>query len=272
MQDAVSQVLAGRDRSADGFGTMLVSATALHAALVVLMVLFPHAWGAPPDTQERDVMVISLGGAPGPRSGGMTPMGGRPVQEVAPAPARPEPVRPPAAKAPEMIEPLAKATPPKPAPPKPAVPKPAPTPAAPRESLASVASKAPPVRGEQLQQGSAVAQTGGAGIGLGLSTGGGGTGGEINVGDFCCPEYLQTLLELIQRGWNSKHQIAGTTAIRFTIARSGAVSDVEVAKASGFTVLDFAAQRAVLTARFPPLPVAYRNPTLTLTINFQYQR
>lgn len=206
MQDAVSQVLAGRDRSADGFGTMLVSATALHAALVVLMVLFPHAWGAPPDTQERDVMVISLGGAPGPRSGGMTPMGGRPVQEVAPAPARPEPVRPPAAKAPEMIEPLAKATPPKPAPPKPAVPKPAPTPAAPRESLASVASKAPPVRGEQLQQGSAVAQTGGAGIGLGLSTGGGGTGGEINVGDFCCPDTSRHC-------WNSSSG-AGIRSIR----------------------------------------------------------
>ena len=270
MQDVVSQVLVGRDQGAEGFGTMLVSATALHAALIVVLVLFPHVWGAPPDTAERDVMVISLGGAPGPRAGGMTPMGGRPVQEVAPAPPRPEPVRPPAAKPPGDDR-AAGATGGQ-ADAAQAPPVSTPTPTAPRESLADVSSKAPPVRGEQIQQGSAVAQTGGTGIGLGLSTGGGGTGGEINVGDFCCPEYLQTSLQLIQRGWNSKHQIAGTTAIRFTIARSGAVSDVEVAKASGFTVLDFAAQRAVLAARLPPLPVAYRNPTLTLTINFQYQR
>ena len=234
--------------------------------LVVVLVMFPNAWGAPAETQERDVMVISLGGAPGPRAGGMTPMGGRPVQEVAPAPPRPEPVRPPAAKPPEMIEPLAKPTP-RPTPPKP-VPAPPPVP---RETLSQALSRTPPVRGEQLQQGSAVAQTGGVGIGLGLSTGGGGSGGEINVGDFCCPDYLQTMLQIIQRGWNSKQQIAGTTAIRFTIGRSGAVSDVEVAKASGYTVLDFTAQRAVLTARLPPLPAAYRNPTLTLTINFQYQ-
>ena len=239
MQDVVSQVLVGRSQHDDGFAAMLVSATALHVLLVVVLVMFPNAWGAPAETQERDVMVISLGGAPGPRAGGMTPMGGRPVQEVAPAPPRPEPVRPPAA--------------------------------GPRETLSQALSRTPPVRGEQLQQGSAVAQTGGVGIGLGLSTGGGGSGGEINVGDFCCPDYLQTLLQNIQRGWNSKQQIAGTTAIRFTIGRSGAVSDVEVAKASGYTVLDFTAQRAVLTARLPPLPAAYRNPTLTLTINFQYQ-
>lgn len=267
MQDVVSQVIAGRSQGGEGFGAMLVSASALHMALVVMLVLYPHVWGAPRATLERDVMEISLGGAPGPRAGGMTPMGGRPIQEVAPAPPRPEPVRPPVAKPPEMVEPLVKAAP-KPVSPKP----PVAAPVAPRETLAEATSRTPPVRGEQLQPGSAIAQTGGVGIGLGLSTGGGGTGGDINVGDFCCPEYLQTSLQLIQRGWNSKQQIVGTTAIRFTIARSGAVAEVEVAKTSGYTVLDFTAQRAVLTAGLPPLPAAYRNPTLTLTINFQYQR
>ena len=267
MQDVVSQVLSGREHTDQSFGAMVVAAAALHMGLAVMLVMFPHVWGAPPETRERDVMVISLGGAPGPRAGGMTPMGGRPVQEVAPAPPRPEPVRPPAAKPPEMIEPTAKPVP-KPVPPKP-VPTPPPPP---RETLEQAFASRTPIRGERLQEGSAVAQTGGVGIGLGLSTGGGGSGGEINVGDFCCPDYLQTLLQIIQRGWTSKQQIAGTTAIRFTIGRSGAVSDVEVAKASGYTVLDFTAQRAVLTSNLPPLPAAYRNPTLTLTINFQYQR
>ena len=38
----------------------------------------------PPQEAERNVMQISLGGAPGPRAGGMTPMGGRPMQAPAP--------------------------------------------------------------------------------------------------------------------------------------------------------------------------------------------
>jgi TonB family protein len=123
-----------------------------------------------------------------------------------------------------------------------------------------------------VRQGNAVAQTGGTGIGFGLSTGGGGTGGEFSVGDFCCPEYLQTMLQIIQRSWNSKQQMAGTSAVRFTIRRDGSVTDVSVARPSGFAVLDLSAQRAVATARMPPLPSAYPNPELTITLTFEYQR
>ena len=51
--------------------------------------------------------------------------------------------------------------------------------------------------------GSAVAETGARGVGFGLTTGGGGTGGYLDVGNFCCPEYLTTMLQLIQRNWSA---------------------------------------------------------------------
>jgi TonB family protein len=131
---------------------------------------------------------------------------------------------------------------------------------------------ATPTRGPREQLGSAVAHTGGQGLGIGLSTGGGGTGGEINVGDFCCPDYLQTMLQLVQRNWNEKQQVAGITTMRFTIRRDGSIVDVEVARTSGYIALDLAAQRALVLTRLPPLPAAYTNPQLTININFEYHR
>jgi TonB family protein len=205
-------------------------------------------------------MTISLGGAPGPRAGGMTPMGGRPVQQaVAETPkARPEPVRPPAAKAPEMTIPekAAKTSPS-------------------RDRLSNAPQEArgkTPTRGPREQLGSAIAETGGQGLGLGLSTGGGGTGGDINVGNFCCPEYLSTMLQLIQRSWNQQQQVTGSTTMRFTIRRDGSMSDVQVAQSSGYAALDLASQRALMLTRLPPLPAAYTNPQLTIHLTFEYQR
>ena len=131
---------------------------------------------------------------------------------------------------------------------------------------------ASPIRGAQVQSGNAVAQTGGTGIGFGLSTGGGGTGGEINLGDFCCPDYLETILQIIQRNWDPKQQVSGLAAVRFTVQRDGAISEAELATPSGFAVLDLAAQRAILMSRLPPLPRAYTNNQLTITLSFRYQR
>ena len=49
-------------------------------------------------------------------------------------------------------------------------------------------------------------------MGFGLSSGGGGTGGYLDVANFCCPEYLATMRELIKRNWNSRSsRRAGTT-------------------------------------------------------------
>ena len=44
----------------------------------------PASWRGETDEGPKTVMTISLAGAPGPRTGGMTQMGGRTVQEVSP--------------------------------------------------------------------------------------------------------------------------------------------------------------------------------------------
>jgi TonB family protein len=80
------------------------------------------------------------------------------------------------------------------------------------------------------------------------------------------------MLDLIQRNWSSRQQVAGTSSIRFTVRRDGTITDVEVARSSGYAVLDLAAQRAIATTRLPPLPTAYTNADLTITLNFGYQR
>lgn len=259
MHDAATQVLPPGRAQTDGLWPMLAISSIGHVVVIVALVL-GGAFHPAADDPPKTVMTISLGGAPGPRAGGMTPMGGRPVQQVQPTPPpRPEPVRPPAAKPPAMTVPMKDA---RPAPPK-------------REMLRQAPEEATartPTPGPREQLGSAMAETGGQGIGLGLSTGGGGTGGEINVGDFCCPEYLSTMLQLIQRNWNEKQAVGGQVVVRFTIRRDGSIIDVQTARTSGYAALDLNAQRAVGLTRLPPLPPAYTNPSLTINLTFQYQR
>jgi periplasmic protein TonB len=197
----------------------------------------------------------------GPRDGGMTPMGGRPVQEVRPIEATPqrEAVRPPAAATPQMVEPLPQA-PPKKTPP-------------PVKKAPAQARGATPTRGEEVQTGSAIAETGGRGQGFGLTSGGGGTGAQLDVGDFCCPEYLATMQQMIQRNWSAKQQVAGTTVMTFVIQRDGTLTGITLRQSSGFAALDLTAQRAlVLTRQLPALPGEFPEPMLTVHLSFNYVR
>lgn len=238
---------------------MLVLSILAHAVAVALILVSP--WSVMNVPEEKVVMSISLGGAPGPQAGGMTSLGGRPVQQetVEPPPPRPEPVRPPAVKTPTMTVPTPKEKP-SPKPPPPAV-----------KTSVDESRGRTPTKGAEVKPGNAVAQTGATGLDVGLSTGGGGTGGEIDLANFCCPDYLSTMIQLISRQWNPRQGIPGEATVRFTIARDGAVSDVEVVRSSGYAVLDLASRRALLTARLPPLPAAYTNAQLTVNLNFKYQ-
>ena len=210
-------------------------------------------------------MTISLGGGgEGPDVGGMTMMGNRPVQTQTPPEdlAKPEPVRPPAAKVPEMTVPLPNAKPLKAAP-------------APKVKQAPEEARGrTPTRGAQTSPGSTVADTGiRRGEGFGLSTGGGdGSGSSLDVADFCCPEYIATMLVRIRQAWSRDVGTAGQTMVKFTIQRDGKLTDVEIERPSGATTLDLAALRAVRTTNMlPSLPAAFPNPTLTVHLNFQYQ-
>jgi protein TonB len=256
--DAVSQVIVERARPMAGLDRMLGWSALAHLTLVALVALLPAGWLGARVDEPSAVMTISLGGPPGPRDGGMTPMSARPVQQVRPVEAKKtvEPVRPPAAREPEMVEP---------------------TKAAPPKATAKLDAKDPrgrtPTKGEELRSGSAVAETGARGQGFGLTRGGGGTGAYLDVGDFCCPEYLSTMLELIHRNWSSKQQTAGTTVMKFTIERDGTLTNVELEKSSGSPALDLMAQRAlVLTRQLTPLPAAFTEPSLTVHLQFEYQR
>jgi TonB family protein len=59
--------------------------------------------------------------------------------------------------------------------------------------------------------------------------------------------------------------------MKFTIRRDGVLEGIQIEKPSGFYVLDMTAQRAVvLTARLPPLPKQFPNPTLMVRLRFDY--
>lgn len=248
----VTDVIVARQQLTEPLGAVLVWSIAAHIGIVAFMVLGPFDWGATADDAPTTVMTISLAGAPGPRAGGMTPMGGREIPEPAP---KPEPV-------------------PTPAPPKPAVtealPAPKPRPTTPAARATRPAAKP---AAEEPTPGATRTETGARGQGFGLSTGGsGGSGIQLEVGNFCCPEYLQQLITLVQQNWQAKQGVAGSTVMRFTITRRGSIEGVQVFQTSGFLALDLAAQQALLRTRLPELPPQYPNQTLTMRVTFEYLR
>lgn len=255
--DAVTPIIVERAQARDGLWSRMGVSALAHAVVLPAIALWMVAAPAE-DTTPREVMQISLGGAPGPRAGGMTPMAGR-TTEAAPPTARPTPPAPPPPKAPEMALPRneKRATPPRETPKQ-----------APDDARGRVVQKAP-----EASQGDAVADTGARGVGFGLTTGGGGTGGYLDVANFCCPEYLGTMIQLIQRNWNSRQQVQGETLMKFVIQRDGRLTNIEVERPSGYFALDQTAQRALLlTRQLPPLPAQFTEPTLTVHLIFRYER
>lgn len=262
---APSYALAGtapparRASGPDGFQRMLVISLVAHAVVLVAFVLSPSSWRTA-DTAPQNVMTISLGGAPGPRAGGLTSMSGRAVQQAVPQPpdAKPQPTPPPAAKPPEMTEPVK------------AAPKQAPRPTTAPPVAPDQAKAKAPSTGARVSEGQARADTGVVSDSIGLSTGGGSTGGQINIGNFCCPAYIGEMLQIIHRNWRQQQGAQGATIMKFRIARDGTLSEIGVARSSGNFLLDQAAQRALVLTKLPPLPAEYTNPTLTVNLEFNF--
>src|SRR3954467_5855308 len=104
-EGTVTDVIVSRAHASERLNAMIVWSIGAHIALFAFMVFMPERWRGKSDEGPRTVMTISLGGAPGPRNGGLTTEGGRPAQAPPPA----EPVRkvetPPAPKTPEMTLP-----------------------------------------------------------------------------------------------------------------------------------------------------------------------
>ena len=115
--------------------------------------------------------------------------------------------------------------------------------------------------------------TGAVSQGAGLSFGGDGlAGGETDLKDFCCPEYLNQVLSIIDSSWAKNQTERGATVMKFTIARDGSVRDVSVERSSGVGILDRASRSALVdpNTRLPSLPTEYQRPTLTVHLTFPY--
>ncbi len=262
MREIVSDILDARAQVADGLSRMVLLSLVAHGVLLGTLIFMPEFWSRA-TARNENVMVISLGGAEGPNAGGMTPLSAKPVQEVAPTDANVRREPPPAPKPPEMVAPEPTA-------------KPAPkTPTKPIEKPAEDASSRKPATGAEVRTGSARVETGST-VQVpfgGLSTGGGGTGGaRLDVQNFCCPGYLQTMIQMIRQNWNRTQGVAGKVTMKFVVQRDGRLTSIEVEE-SGGQFLDLASMRAlVATRRIPPLPREFPESTLTVHLEFEYQR
>jgi len=259
--DAVTEILVERSEKVDSLTRMVIVSLVAHAAIVTAVTLLPRQWATARDSTPT--MTISLGGgAPGPKQG-YNAISAKQVQEAVPDTVKPRNDAPPALAKPEMIEPVKAA---RPDPKTPAKPEPK------KEVPQLRGSK--PTQGTEVKAGAAKIETHGAAVPFGgLATGGGqGQAAYTDYADFCCPEYLTTVTELIRKNWNHKQGQDGTSVIMFVIRRDGSIVDIKAEQGSN-QLLNLAAQRAVaVTQRVPPLPAAFTPAQLTLHLVFQYQR
>ncbi len=88
MHEGVSDILVARAREFDGVSRPVTASFAVHLGLLLTLALLPSAWFA--SKAPEKLMVISLGaGAVGPDPNGLTALGGKKVDAVAPPTARP---------------------------------------------------------------------------------------------------------------------------------------------------------------------------------------
>jgi outer membrane biosynthesis protein TonB len=226
----------------------------VHVLVVAAFVFVPREW-LTSRTEKPKSMTISLSGSPGPRTGGIAALGGQP-KTVAPEPKRPEP-KPIAAAKPEPA-PATVVKPQKPV-------------ATPPPNAPAAAVNRPPPPSREVVQGTSKADTGVKGEGTGLAQGGGGAA-AVELADFCCMPYIDTIVALITQKWQDKQSESGTVQVKFVIKRDGSrVGMPEYDIKTGNGLLDRAALRAVIETTFPPLPPAYTGETLTLHLKFVYK-
>jgi TonB family protein len=264
MHESVSDILLERSRPIDGLNRMVLYSLLAHTLLIAAVAVMPASWRM---SRSSDVtpMMITLSGGTGPDAGGMTQMSTKPVQEVA-TDTKPAPVVPPAAKAPEMVAPEPKATPAPKNPPKHT------------EKPVDKSSSRKPSTGAEVRTGDARTETGAAPIpfgGLTRPSGGGtsGTAATTDFANFCCPAYLTQMVDLIKKNWNQNQGASGQVTVKFTIRRDGTLTDIEIEKPSGVSLLDLESQRALYkTKALPALPREFPENALPVHLIFDYHR
>ena len=254
MNDAVNAQIERRQALDRGLSAGFLFSLAGH------LLIAGAAFGAAALAPKEPLIKVAPGFiVPLPRGGGGTPQ----VEPAAPAPAppEPEPVRP---------EPPA----PKPEPPPKVIKPPKETP---RRGLPPVDARksratpppAPPSRPGPPERGTAAA-TGRTSTTPGIEFGPAGPGipGGADTGDY----YLAGVQQKIWTLWTQQIRtgFARPVTVSFTILANGSVEDVRVVQSSGASLLDFAAQRSVLSAApFHPLPKDYGTNRYTIQAIFR---
>ena len=258
----VTDVLRDRLEPPAGLQRMITISLLAHGALAAVLVFAPAILFNKRAAEPRIVMNISLEGSSGPSSGGLNAESGRATQTVVPKEElkKPDSYLPPAAVKPDMVISNKVVTKPSKAPP-----------VAVKEAPDQARGRTP-TRGTEITRGQALTYTGAKGEGFGLSTGGGaGSGSYLDVADFCCPDYIATMVDRIRGAWQQPSGSAGTVIVKFTIQRDGRLTEPIIEQRSSSTVADNAALRAVIvTKTLNSLPTQYPNPTLGVHLSFKY--
>lgn len=258
----VTDVLRDRVDPPAGLERMISVSLLVHAAIAALFVFAPNGLFGRHALEPRTIMTISLGGSEGPMNGGMTPAAARNVQTAVPKEElkKQDTYAPPAATKPEMViatktRPLTKSTP------------------TPVKESPDQARGRTPSKGTEVSKGQALTYTGAKGQGFGLSTGGGsGSGSFLDVADFCCPDYIATMLDRVRSAWQQPPGSTGIVIIKFRIQRDGSLTEPVIEQHSGSVLADNAALRAIIaTKSINPLPGQYPNPTLGVHLSFEYR-
>jgi TonB family protein len=111
----------------------------------------------------------------------------------------------------------------------------------------------------------------GGGRRSGLSIGGDGGGAPSGIpSDFQFTYYIDRMLSLIESKWYRPPVPPQTQAqVRFVITKSGRLEGVLLESSSGISSFDRAVLRALYASNpLPPLPPAYRKPSLTVHLTF----
>jgi TonB family protein len=264
MHEAVSDILLERARESDRASQMVLISFLAHAVLIGALVVMPASWRMSSRSRDVTPMMITLSSGGGPDTGGRTPISTNTVQEVA-ATSKIAPVAPPVSKPPEMVAPEPTTKPLARTPPK-------------TEKPVDKSSARKPVTGPQVRTGDARVDTGAQPVpfgGLTRPAGASSAGAAVmtDYANFCCPDYLNQMVDLIKRNWNQNQGVAGQVQVKFTIKRDGTITDIELEKPSNISLLDLESQRALAKARtMPPLPREFSENTLTVHLIFDYHR
>lgn len=241
--DPVSRILTERERARPRLFPYAMIAFLLHGGLAGTIFLMSRSAAARP-AQLPVVSVRIVQPEPPRQRRRSTAPAAQPTRaprKATPVP-EPEPEKPkPVATAPPKVE--------------------APTQQASEDAMAAPERKATP------RPTPAPAPSGGGGLSVG-----GGNNQQIPgiPSDFHFAYYVQRMLALIEARWYKPVVPADTRAlVRFTIARDGRLSRIELESSSGNSSFDRAALRSLYaTNPLPPLPPAYSKQSLTVHLTF----